>query len=56
MHQTSNIELIVQNFKRLSQLFCQVLLCSEEADLVFNKFLTTLSKEWDFKEDFEVSY
>ncbi|CAG7725678.1 unnamed protein product [Allacma fusca] len=31
----------------------QVLLCSEEADLVFTKFLSALSKEWDLREEFE---
>lgn len=33
----------------------KVLLCSEEADLVFTKFLSSLSKEWDMKEEFDVS-
>ncbi|CAL8077657.1 unnamed protein product [Orchesella dallaii] len=56
-----------ENIFKLFRIFClladlvedaetdiaQVLLCSEEADLVFTKFLSSLSKEWDMKEEFD---
>ncbi len=33
----------------------QVLISPEEADLVFNKFLSTLNKDLELSDDFEVS-
>jgi len=41
-------------FQPCHEMILQVLLCSEEAELVLTKFLTSLNKEWDLTEDFEV--
>lgn len=34
----------------------QVLISPEEADLVYTKFLSNLSKEWELREDFEILF